>query len=52
MSVMKWWGWGDEDVAFTHADKPELGPFLKRVLGLDVDRAPGPPIAFGDLDLA
>ncbi len=52
MSAMKWWGWGDEDVAFTHADKPELGPFLKRVLDLDVDRAPEPPIAFGDLDLA
>ena len=32
MSAMKWWGWGDEDVAFTHEDKPELGPFLERVL--------------------
>ena len=21
---MKWWGWGDEDVSFTHDDKPEL----------------------------
>jgi alkyldihydroxyacetonephosphate synthase len=52
MSAMKWWGWGDEDVAFTHADKPDLGPFLKRVLGLDVEAAPDPPTAFADLDLA
>jgi len=52
MSAMKWWGWGDEGVAFTHADKPELGPFLQRVLGLDVDRTPEPPVAFADLDVA
>jgi alkyldihydroxyacetonephosphate synthase len=52
MSAMKWWGWGDEEVAFTHVDKPELGPFLQRVLGLDVDRMPDPPVAFADLDLA
>ena len=30
MSQMKWWGWGDEEVAFTHEDKPELGPFIER----------------------
>ena len=29
MSQMKWWGWGDEGVAFTHEDKPELGPFIR-----------------------
>jgi alkyldihydroxyacetonephosphate synthase len=52
MSAMKWWGWGDENVAFTHVDKPELGPFLERVLGLDVNRTPEPPVAFTDLDLA
>ena len=26
---MKWWGWGDPDVRFTHEDKPELAPFLR-----------------------
>jgi alkyldihydroxyacetonephosphate synthase len=46
---MKWWGWGDHDVAFSHADKPELGPFLKRVLDLDVERAPLRPVAFDEL---
>ena len=23
---MKWWGWGDDEVAFTDEDKPDLGP--------------------------
>ena len=46
---MKWWGWGDEDVAFTHEDKPDLGPFLQRHLEIDVDRASSPRVAFDDL---
>ncbi|MGH2872872.1 MAG: FAD-binding oxidoreductase [Solirubrobacteraceae bacterium] len=41
MPAMKWWGWGEEGVAFTHVDKPELAPFIERVLGLRV----GPPTA-------
>ena len=48
---MKWWGWGDEDVAFTHTDKPALGPFLERHLGIDVERASARPVAFGELTL-
>jgi alkyldihydroxyacetonephosphate synthase len=51
MSAMKWWGWGDEGVAFTHADKPELGPFLERVLALDVEGATFRPVTFTDLDI-
>ena len=39
MGQAKWWGWGDEGVAFTHADKPGLAPFLERALGLDVGEA-------------
>jgi alkyldihydroxyacetonephosphate synthase len=46
---MKWWGWGDEDVAFTHEDKPDLGPFLRRHLEIDVDRVSSPRVAFDDL---
>jgi alkyldihydroxyacetonephosphate synthase len=49
---MKWWGWGHEGVAFTHADKPGLGPFIKRVLHLDVDHATTRPAAFDDLVIA
>ncbi len=41
MPPMKWWGWGEEGISFTHEDKPDLGPFIERVLGLRV----GPPAA-------
>jgi alkyldihydroxyacetonephosphate synthase len=46
---MKWWGWGEEDVAFTHEDKPELGPFLQRHLEIDVSRVSSPRAGFDDL---
>jgi len=46
---MKWWGWGHEDVAFTHEDKLDLGPFLQRHLEIDVSRASSPRVAFEDL---
>jgi alkyldihydroxyacetonephosphate synthase len=49
---MKWWGWGDEHVAFSHEDKPGLAPFIKRVLDIDVDRATTPPVSFDELALA
>ncbi len=48
---MKWWGWGDEDISFTHEGKPELAPFIQRVLGLDVSRPGTRAIAFGELDI-
>src|SRR5919109_3862591 len=51
MAAMKWWGWGDENVAFTADDKPALGPFLERVLGLDLARVVARPPAFADLEI-
>jgi alkyldihydroxyacetonephosphate synthase len=51
MGQAKWWGWGDEAVSFTHADKPSLAPFLERALGLDVRAATARPAAFADLDI-
>src|SRR3954452_8108927 len=51
MAAMKWWGWGDEGVAFTHEDKPELAPFIKRVLDVDVTRNGAPPARFEDLTI-
>ena len=51
MAAMKWWGWGREDTAFTHEDKPALGPFLERELDLDLDGAVSAPRALRDLDL-
>jgi alkyldihydroxyacetonephosphate synthase len=46
---MKWWGWGDEGVSFTHTDKPALAPFIKVHLGLDVEAETSRPVAFDDL---
>src|SRR3954453_7154087 len=51
MAPMKWWGWGREDVTFTHEDKPALGPFIERELDLDVTRITSSPRAFEDLDV-
>jgi alkyldihydroxyacetonephosphate synthase len=48
---MRWWGWGDEGVAFTHEDKPALGPFLERHLDIDVARAVSQPTAFDRLNI-
>jgi alkyldihydroxyacetonephosphate synthase len=48
---MKWWGWGEYDVAFTHEDKPALAPFLQKHLGLDVRGGGKPPVAFDELDV-
>jgi alkyldihydroxyacetonephosphate synthase len=48
---MKWWGWGEEEVAFTHEDKPALAPFLERAIGIDVRRDGLRPVAFADLDI-
>lgn len=48
---MKWWGWGEEEVAFTHEDKPALAPFLERAIGIDVLRDGSRPVAFADLDI-
>jgi alkyldihydroxyacetonephosphate synthase len=52
MAAMKWWGWGVEGVEFTHDDKPELGPFIKQQLGLELDRPTVAPPAFAELELA
>ncbi|MGH2857362.1 MAG: FAD-binding oxidoreductase [Solirubrobacteraceae bacterium] len=43
MAAMKWWGWGEDGVAFTHEDKPDLAPFIKQVLGLRVGPVTEPP---------
>ena len=48
---MKWWGWGEHDVAFTHEDKPELAPFLRKHLDLDVTGAAERPLRFEQLDV-
>ena len=51
MQHMKWWGWGDDGVAFSHEDKPSLGPFIRKHLQVDVGVKPVPPVAFEQLDI-
>jgi alkyldihydroxyacetonephosphate synthase len=48
---MKWWGWGEEHLAFHHEDKPALAPFVRTHLGVDLDAPAGAPPRFGDLDV-
>ena len=52
MALMKWWGWGDEGVSFTHEDKPALREFIKRAIDIDVATAGSPLVAFDDLEIA
>jgi alkyldihydroxyacetonephosphate synthase len=49
---MKWWGWGDEKVTFTHADKPLLGPFVLEKIDIDLDRPSATIMDFDQLDIA
>jgi len=49
MAAMRWWGWGHDDVSFTHEDKPAFGPFLRHHLALDATRVKSRPVAFGNL---
>jgi alkyldihydroxyacetonephosphate synthase len=49
--AMKWWGWGDEGVAFSHDDKPDFAAFIKDKLGIDVERTSERPPAFAELDV-
>ena len=40
----KWWGWGEEGITWSHADKPKFAPFVMDKLGVDVNLpAPGAP---------
>jgi alkyldihydroxyacetonephosphate synthase len=49
MAAMKWWGWGLDGVEFTHDDKPDLAPFIERVLGIRVGPPTAMPVRFEDL---
>lgn len=47
MKRMKWWGWGEENVSFTHEDKPELAPFIQENIGIDVTQ---PAVSVADFE--
>ncbi len=52
MPAMKWWGWGEEGIAFTHRDKPALAPFIHKSIGVDVRVNGAAPISFDHLRIA
>ena len=49
MAAMKWWGWGEDGVEFTHEDKPDLAPFIARAIGLDIAGVTMPRVRFEEL---
>ena len=51
MAAMKWWGWGNEGVEFTHEDKPALAPFILEKIGVDVGRKVAAPMRFDQLQI-
>jgi alkyldihydroxyacetonephosphate synthase len=52
MGGMKWWGWGHEHVSFSNDDKPDLAPFIRGALDIDVTRPTSTrPVAFEDVDV-
>jgi alkyldihydroxyacetonephosphate synthase len=51
MAAMKWWGWGQEGVEFTHADKPALAPFILKAIGVEVRRKVAAPLRFDQLQI-
>jgi alkyldihydroxyacetonephosphate synthase len=51
MAAMKWWGWGQEGVEFSHEDKPDLVPFTARAIGVDVGRKVAAPVRFDQLQI-
>ncbi|MDQ3607457.1 MAG: FAD-binding protein, partial [Actinomycetota bacterium] len=51
MAAMRWWGWGEHGVSFTHSDKPELRGFILRHLGVDVEDPTARRVAFDDLSI-
>ncbi|TRY18121.1 FAD-binding oxidoreductase [Tessaracoccus rhinocerotis] len=47
----KWWGWGEEGKAYQHADKPKFAPFVKRIVGVDINQPRMSPPPFESLDV-
>ncbi|PSC06494.1 FAD-binding oxidoreductase [Alsobacter soli] len=49
--MMKWWGWGAYDVSFPMDQKPNLWPWARTKLGLEVERST-PPVERASLRFA
>ena len=47
----KWWGWGEESLAYRYEDKPKFVPFVKKMVGVDITRTVQPIPPFSSLDV-
>lgn len=45
----KWWGWGEEGIAFHHQDKPHFAAFVLDNVDIDVGEPGIPPPSFDEL---
>lgn len=47
----KWWGWGEESLAYRYEDKPKFVPFVKKMVGVDITRPVKPIPPFSSLEV-
>ncbi|MCG8608276.1 FAD-binding protein, partial [bacterium] len=48
---MKWWGWGGESIEFDISDKPDLWPYITKVLGIKGEPTFTPPKNLEEIDI-
>src|SRR5438552_18536048 len=51
MKHMKWWGWGEEGIAFRHDDRPGFAAFMISAIDLDVTKGPAAVADIGTLSI-
>jgi alkyldihydroxyacetonephosphate synthase len=51
MKQMKWWGWGSDQVTFDIENRPNLWPFITRVLGVAETLNKTSPVNFSNVTL-
>ena len=49
---MKWWGWGAEGTEFDIESKPELWPYMKKILGITEEPKIIPPVDLEQIALS
>ncbi|AQP48669.1 FAD-binding oxidoreductase [Tessaracoccus aquimaris] len=47
----KWWGWGEDGLAYRYEDKPKFPAFVQKMVGIDVTRPVKPIPPFSSLDV-
>lgn len=50
--MMKWWGWGDPNLTFPMADKPNLWPWVEKKLGITSPSPTNVPVDLSSVQMA